>query len=215
MKYTFIGDVHGKYDRYKKIIKSCTDSIQVGDMGVGFRRYIGHDIGSPYPNPPYDHMVAGNHKFIRGNHDNPSTCRSHTQWIEDGHTETTDLGNKMMFVGGAFSIDRAWRNEGYDWWADEELTHAELYSMIDLYLEFKPDIMVTHDCPSSVADIIFADDMRYGKFNSRTGSALESMFANHKPKTWLFGHWHLSKNQTIDGTNFICLAELETLQLDI
>ena len=96
MKYTFIGDVHGKYDRYKKIMKSCTDSIQVGDMGVGFRQYIGHEIGKMYPNPPYDRMVEGNHKFIRGNHDNPATCRSHTQWIQDGYTETTDMTGGLM-----------------------------------------------------------------------------------------------------------------------
>jgi predicted phosphodiesterase len=215
MKYTFIGDVHGKYDRYKKIMSRCINSIQVGDMGVGFRRYIGHEIGSFFPNPPYDKMVEGNHKFIRGNHDNPGVCRNHSQWIPDGYTETTDLGNKIMFIGGAFSIDRDWRHEGYDWWADEELSQPELYSMMDLYMEFKPDIMVTHDCPSSVADNIFADDMRYGKFNSKTGSALASMFANHKPNKWIFGHWHKSKNEVIDGTNFICLAELETMKLDI
>ena len=32
-----IGDVHGKYDRYKSIIKQHKDTIAIGDMGIGFR----------------------------------------------------------------------------------------------------------------------------------------------------------------------------------
>ena len=37
----FIGDVHGKYGQYKKLIAEVDSSIQVGDMGVGFRRLGG------------------------------------------------------------------------------------------------------------------------------------------------------------------------------
>ena len=35
-KMRFIDDVHGKIDQYLKIIADCDESIQVGDMGVGF-----------------------------------------------------------------------------------------------------------------------------------------------------------------------------------
>ena len=36
----FIGDVHGKYNRYRDIIRDCENTIQVGDMGIGFRHPI-------------------------------------------------------------------------------------------------------------------------------------------------------------------------------
>ena len=217
MRRTFIGDVHGKYKQYKRIIEESEHpTIQLGDMGVGFKRNNPSDWHTTwYPNPPHKTMILDDHRFIRGNHDNPSVCRKHSQWIADGHTMTTDLGNKIMFIGGAFSIDRAYRNEGYDWWADEEMSYDELQTLIDEYIHFKPNIMVTHDCPSNIADIIFASDMRFGKFNTRTGSAFEAMFNNHQPDKWLFGHWHISKKQQIQNTNFICLSELETLTLDI
>jgi hypothetical protein len=50
-----IGDIHGKFSQYKRIIKDCQASIQVGDMGVGFRSW---PHGQPSANPPYDAMMG-------------------------------------------------------------------------------------------------------------------------------------------------------------
>ena len=206
----FIGDVHGKYDRYEKTIADGPPSIQVGDMEVGFRRW---PHGEPEADPPHHSMVAGHHRFIRGNHDNPAVCREHSQWIADGTFE-----NNMMFVGGANSIDREWRREGYDWWPDEELSATELRTMIALYIDRKPRIMVTHDCPEEVASIVLSRALISGPrkidLPSRTRFALQEMWAAHCPKFWLFGHYHMSFDQVLHGgrttgTRFICLAELE------
>jgi len=71
MQATFIGDVHGKYQQYKKLIRSSPSTIQVGDMGIGFRRW---PHGEFQTNPPYDLMVETNARFIRGNHDNPMSA---------------------------------------------------------------------------------------------------------------------------------------------
>lgn len=30
----YIGDVHGKWARYKNILKTCEESIQIGDMDI-------------------------------------------------------------------------------------------------------------------------------------------------------------------------------------
>jgi hypothetical protein len=110
-----IGDVHGGFRQYKRLIKGVPASIQVGDMGVGFMRIragIERSDGAGdvqyLANPPHYAMLPG-HRFIRGNHDNPGVCRRHSQWIPDGHVE-----GHTMFIGGALSIDRQWRVEGYD-----------------------------------------------------------------------------------------------------
>lgn len=205
----FIGDVHGKYNRYRTIIKDLPPTIQVGDMGVGFRDSHGEYLASP----PYDQMVAGNHRFIRGNHDNPCVCASHSQWIKDGHTE-----NSMMFVGGGVSIDREFRREGYSWWADEELSLTSLSEIVSDYCRIKPEIMVTHDCPEEIAQRILHKltvpsvklDPRH---SSRTRQAFSAMLTFHRPKLWVFGHWHISFDETIEGTRFVCLAELECRDL--
>jgi hypothetical protein len=206
---TFIGDVHGKFWKYGKLIKKRKDTIQVGDMGVGFFRAGGmgdHYEYAALQNPPHHAMMEGNHRFIRGNHDNLTVCAKHSQYIADGTIE-----NDMMFIGGAFSIDRAWRTEGLDWWADEELSYLELGDLITKFLEVKPRIMVTHECPDSITNLLM-NGMKLD-IPSRTRQAFDSMWVAHKPEYWIFGHWHKSFNQNIMGTQFVCLNELETFDL--
>ena len=204
----FIGDVHGKFGRYKTILKEATaqgiPTIQVGDMGIGFFS----PYGIPSENPPYDRMVEGNHRFIRGNHDNPAVCRRHSQYIPDLHLE-----NNVMFVGGALSIDRAFRNVNESWWEDEELSVNELNDAYDLYAQVKPRVMITHEFPEVITDHMF----NKGKIDdpSRTRQAFQSMWEQHKPEMWLAGHWHQHRDINIMGTRFICLAELQIADIDL
>lgn len=67
MKFFFIGDVHGKFNKYIDILKNnnYNISIQVGDFGIGFA-----DI-------EYPTELGSNNFFIRGNHDNPHVCKNH------------------------------------------------------------------------------------------------------------------------------------------
>lgn len=202
----FIGDVHGKYSQYKRILKGSPPSIQVGDMGVGFRRMSSGDF---YANPPHRYMSEGEHLFIRGNHDNPGECRKHSQWIEDG-----TYRDGMMFIGGAMSIDREWRVENFSWWADEELSMAELNELVDKYILLKPRVMVTHDCPEEVAtEVARASGVNKLDYPSRTRQAFQSMWSSHSPELWIFGHWHHSFDHVLNGTRFICLAELEWIDI--
>jgi Calcineurin-like phosphoesterase len=207
----FIGDVHGKYRRYRKIIKGCKRSIQLGDMGVGFIKHGGIRHGSFCANPPFDSMSKGENEFIRGNHDNPSVCKRHKFFIPDGTVK-----DNMMFVGGAVSIDRPWRIPYYSWWPDEEPSLTELNQIVDVYSVVKPEIMATHECPRYVAEILLRH-MQHRKFDdgSRCKQAFQSMFEMHKPKLWLFGHYHYSFDEVIEGTRFICLNELEYKDIDI
>jgi len=198
----YIGDVHGKFRKYKKIISTVSESIQVGDMGVGF---IDVTTDQPYANPPFDTMSKGNHRFIRGNHDSPKVCAEHRFCIKDGAYE-----NDTMFIGGGLSIDRAYRTENYTWWADEEISYAELLDIQNYYLEMKPKTMVTHDCPEIIADeVLGAHNLTKFHDPSRTRHGLQAMWEGHKPDLWIFGHWHYSLDIVRLGTRFICLAELE------
>jgi hypothetical protein len=207
----FIGDVHGKFDRYKRIIRTCSESIQVGDMGIGFRRTQGPRVGEFTQNPPHAVMVEHNARFIRGNHDNPGACKSQSQWISDGTVEGT-----TMFVGGASSIDREWRIEGYSWWPDEELSYHQLDRMVQQYIAIRPRTMVTHDCPEEVADAMLYH-LRREKADTKsvTRQAFQAMLSAHSPALWVFGHWHNSIDFTSNGTRFVCLAELEYRDFDI
>lgn len=202
-----IGDVHGKYRQYERIIAGVPASIQVGDMGIGFRSWPHGELSA---NPPYDKMVKHQARFIRGNHDNPGVCKKHSQYIPDGQVE-----DGVMLVGGALSIDQHLRQEGFSWWPEEELSIAELNELVDQYLRVRPRVMITHDAPREVGDQILGIlQVRgmgnpYGKLESRTSQAFQSMWSAHSPELWVFGHWHLSFDHILRGTRFVCLAELE------
>jgi len=200
-KMRFIGDVHGKIDQYLKIIADCDESIQVGDMGVGF---------VPLPETPFnDYNVE--HYFIRGNHDNLSEALYFGNYLVDSQY-WNEFGNIYMFVGGAESIDKHYRTEGVDWWRDEELSYAEFQEVINRYEQLKPNVMVTHDCPQSIVGYL-----KLSAINdvSATRQALQTMLDIHRPQLWVFGHWHKSLDITIDGTRFVCLNELEYKDIEL
>lgn len=206
----FIGDVHGHWAAYKRAIRDVPFSIQVGDMGVGFFRYR-HGGVAPTSNPPFDSMAKGRHLFIRGNHDNPQVCRRQRFWIPDG-----SMVDGVFCLGGAVSMDRAYRTEGMDWWADEELSAEELEHHVARYAGLKPDIVCTHECPDSIASTVMSA-YRIGRIDdgSRTRPALERMLQLHQPRLWVFGHWHRSIVVSRGRTTFRCLGELECIDVEL
>ncbi len=200
-----VGDVHGKFERYKTLIKNHQNTIQVGDMGLGFKNLHGDYV----TNPPYDLMVKQNARFIRGNHDNPIVCKNHKQWIPDGTIE----GN-VMFIGGAWSIDYALRTEGYSWWENEQCSQSKLGTFVDLAIQRKPSVIISHDCPMGIVPAMFLNHSKE-HIVTRTGQALESIRQLAPPKLWVFGHWHESRDVMVEGTRFVCLAELEAVDFDL
>ncbi len=202
----FIGDVHGRYDKYKAIIREYPNTIQVGDMGVGFRRWPHGELSTD--NPPHAEMVKANAQFIRGNHDNPAECRRHSQYIPDGKVH-----NDMMFIGGGYSVDWRARMEDFSWWKDEQLSQAEMNTIIDIYISAKPRLMVTHECPTTAALAI--PHSHHWDDRSRTEQFLQALWEIHKPKIWVHGHHHISVDHVINGTRFVCLAELEVKDIKI
>lgn len=202
MKTRFIGDIHGNVREYHNLIDNIPSgkSVQVGDFGMGF---ISKEDENFF-------FTNKNHGFIRGNHDDPAICKKHPCWIPDG-----TIKNDVMFVGGGWSIDWQYRIPGISWWEDEELTSEELYIMIDRYIESKPRVMVTHEAPAQVIQPLFPDEYKMAFAPSRTSRAFEAMFNNHQPEIWIFGHWHKNRNQIINGTRFICLAELTYIDLEV
>jgi len=221
MEKTFVGDVHGKWKSYRNLLDDIpSGSIQVGDMGWGFpdhntyvvnkedRENVPPGVSYPPERALHREMIEHSARYIRGNHDNPEMCKLHELCIDDGHTE-----DGMMFIGGAHSIDKDYRIPGYSWWEDEELSYRDLGEMIAKYEEYKPDVMVTHDIPDTVARHLFPFYSKNDPVNnSRTRSAFDTMFhqTDHKPKIWVFGHWHESVSINILGTDFYCLNELES-----
>jgi len=206
----FVGDIHGEFDRYEQMINKSGPNdifIQVGDFGIGFDKWEDHTASEIQRKNPFSY-------FIRGNHDDPVKCKQIPGYIHDG-----TFFRDMMFIGGAWSIDHAYRTLGIDWWPDEELSMKELNDLIDKYEQIMPEIMITHTCPAKFAqEFIINRDLAFQNgppAGSRTEEAFEIMFEIHQPKKWIFGHWHVSIDETVNDTNFRCLAPNEILTLKV
>lgn len=219
----FIGDVHGKITTYREILHNIgyqKKSLQLGDMGLGFPGVYLHAGGV---------MEKGNHMFIRGNHDNPQVCQRHPRYKGDyGY----DAEETLFYMSGGWSIDWEYRTPGKTWWSTEELSYESLNNAYNLYIQSKPRIVATHEPPKLIAiqmlgmqpgvhhpcpvdadlPIIKEEYQAYkhqlGYHMTRTGEALQRMFEEHQPEHWVFGHWHVTTDLTIAGTEFHCLGEL-------
>lgn len=202
----FVGDIHGKYRSYMDLIAGMDASVQIGDFGIGFAG-VCYEEKDRIIN---EHVAGSRHRFIRGNHDNPARCRQMHGYIADGTIE-----NDVMYIGGAWSIDRNTRCEGVDWWRDEELSYEELERLINIVEVTQPRVLITHDGPSSITYENFTKPRGWTHFKTRTGEAFEEMFQVCKPELHIFGHWHIDTDIIVDGTRFICLGELSHIDIDL
>lgn len=200
-------------------------SLQLGDMGVGFSESYGHKYsleGKSY-SPIYKN---NNHRWIRGNHDDPEISRNHPNYLGDyGYDEYTGI----FYVSGGLSIDLQSRIDYYKkygiitWWEDEELSVEDFEKVLELYEETRPDIMVSHECPSIIKPDALTNQEK--RFNiSLTENFLQNMFEIHQPNYWIFGHHHkwvykkmrktqfVGLNEAIDGPIKECYYEIPNLK---
>ena len=208
MKLLFIGDVHGRLEELNALCAQAKhvggawqgcQTIQVGDLGLGFP---GVDEGAL---PPLM-------QFLRGNHDNPSVARALPMYLGD-YGYYAEAG--AFFLSGAWSIDQGYRTEGVNWWRDEQLGLAQLQDAYDLYLEVKPRLVISHDCPPAIFEAM-PDSSKLSKRTilTRTTQAMALMLEEHRPELWVFGHHHQAWQGEVSGTRFRCLDELEGAVLD-
>jgi predicted phosphodiesterase len=218
-----VGDVHGKVDQFWELClnhwgdRPADQIIQLGD--VGFKTSYDKLI-KLYKS---SHKHRGKLTIVPGNHDDYSRyypvvnsaswkytggIKMHdwNSWAVNSGEELTDF----FSLRGANSIDKHFRTEGKDWFVTEELSYSQLGKAVDNYIHESPKVMFSHTCPSLVKKQLFG----YSE-SSRTEQALQVMFEKHQPEYWFFGHFHFHRDEVINGTRFICLAELQTYELDL
>lgn len=197
---TIIGDVHGKYDRYHKIIRQKEKypfTVQLGDFGFKY---------DTLDNVDYDH-----HIILGGNHDNYDICHNYPHFLSDYGYMVDFNGIDFFYYRGAYSIDRIYRTIGIDWWEKEQVGIEAFMKAREIYRSIKPNIMITHDCPEDIAQQMVPPGERV--YQNNTNWALQELLNIHQPKLWLFGHWHKSRTIQYGNTKFVCLDELETYDI--
>lgn len=208
-----LGDNHGAWSELLHLIeknkmRDCY-IISVGDLGVGF-------------NPGRDLIQYGliNKEFskkninffgIRGNHDDPSYFVGSNRIVMDNFELIEDYtiaeyGDKtIQFIGGAISIDRTGRTAGVSYWEDEGVVFNKDACK-------KIDILVTHTAPSwcfpqQFNEIVYGwarEDAYLLEDLTDERAAMDEIFKLCNPKLHVYGHFHSSCTERVNG----CVTKL-------
>ena len=218
-KVYIVGDNHGKYNVMFRFIeaydiKDCI-LIHVGDGGEGF---MSRDKQLEQFNQYNDYLKSKDIEYlsIRGNHSDPayfdgSVELSHFKLLKDYHTQTIN-DEKFLFVGGAISIDRKIRQEGFSYWADEPFVLDE--SKIE-----ECDVLITHSVPTWLGPTDkqpfyhwLKDDPTLWDECMQERHDHDALFELAKPKKSYAGHFHNHFSVDFNGCRARILAELEILE---
>ena len=205
----FLGDTHGAYENLFYIIKNKKIEncylIHVGDGGEGFlqkekqlRQF--EDLNNRFKSKNIEY------KSIRGNHSNPHYFQelnkislSNFELIED-YTVAEYGDKKIQFIGGAVSIDRTGRAPNVSYWENEGAIFEKEKCQ-------KVDILVTHTAPSWCFPQQF-NEMVYGWAREDAylledltdeRAVMDEIFKICKPSLHLYGHFHTSVTERING----------------
>ena len=205
----YIGDHHGDWKQLfwfanRVKLENCY-LVSVGDSGIGF---------APKPQQIND-INSLNDKFeklniefmsIRGNHDDPSyysgdtkIALSHFELIED-YTVMEHDSKLFQFIGGATSIDRTMRKEGVSYWSGEGLNFNEDKLQ-------KVDVLITHTAPSwcfpqRFNEMVYSwarEDAYLLEELTDERAVMDRIFSVCRPSLHLYGHFHSSRNEEING----------------
>lgn len=200
-KIIFIGDSHGNWASFHDIAQQARkrypdaqEIISVGDFGCypAQTEFINR-TGLPV------RFIDGNHEDHPAIRDGSYESRFEARWIPRGTLE-----DRVLFCGGADSIDREAQEKRGMWFAEEAVTLADVAACLDA-LETNPtrtaDLVVAHDMPEM-------GYIRNGMFVRKSGnspSRLTAIRACAQPAFWIHGHHHRLMIYRVDQTWFVGL----------
>ena len=222
-----VGDIHGN----PKIISNSKwvegKELTENDIVI----FLG-DFGLFWDNPPTKeeeywlqwlakkpYQVA----FIDGNHENfdliqqlpevekfggkvgvYKTKEGEIYHLKRGEVYTIN-NKKILTIGGALSIDKMYRSEGFSWWPQEYLSYKEennTFDNLDKH-NWKVDYVLTHTCPYDIIEH-FLDNPSSQKFDDKVSKFLLEIDNRLEFDEWHFGHFHndrIYERQYDDGKN--------------
>lgn len=197
-----MGDIHGFWEilyRLSKFLGPDDVVVQVGDFGVD----------KFFANPDYLKKLFEKIKykliFIDGNHEDFPTIG---MWNKDSLTEIAPNvfyaprglvmeleGYLVGFLGGAESVDKAWRTIGKDWFPEERIQQEDVDLLVKNANGRQLDILFTHTPPQFAIAANFPP-LRESDWNLPLGWIDESSWKVSKafwainPKKLYCGHMH-------------------------
>ena len=199
------GDTHGFMDRIevfdKKLIKGDI-CIVCGDFGYLFLdNDIEHRILDNIEKRPYTlAFVDGNHECFPVIYSYPKEIwnngfvhRIRKNIIHLCRGQVFEIEHKKIFTfGGGYSVYRALRREGYDWWPQEMPTDDE-FNEAERNLnahDRKVNYIITHAAPEDTMNLFHPEHAKEKPLNTYLEYLRETITYDH----WFMGHLHQDKD---------------------
>lgn len=203
MKFIALGDTHADATFTANVLKAAKELdihtvVQLGDFGFSFDKNQLASIGAWLDRDETNlfYWIDGNHdqhdyldgltathgkdKPIPHFHDRMLYCPRGSTWTIGGQT--------CMAMGGAYSIDKAYRVLGKSYWSQEMITQDD----VDRVKGKHVDIMFTHDAP--MTEYLEEWLRRFGykvDHNSADNRHLLTQVVNEvRPEHLFHGHYH-------------------------
>lgn len=195
-KLRIIGDIHGNYSLYKKLVNdpNIDYSIQLGDFGYNYQCLDSID--------PTRHFV------IYGNHEDHSERCKYPHFL--GNYGIKQIGTtRIFYLSGAYSIDRKTQEILGSWSPKEELSFEDLYRATLMYKDADPDILIAHEGPTEGIEALSLKGIQLEiefPIKSPTQQTLQKMIQLSRPDKVFFGHWHQTGTATVKGTEYTCIG---------
>lgn len=209
MKVLLAGDTHGnlphvRYVLDQALLAGVTTVMQVGDFGYW-----------PHMAPFHDRVdelaskVGVRWLWLDGNHENFDALEAAVDVIAAGPQQMgealwylprastwEEAGCRFMALGGAYSIDKAYRLEGVSWWAQELITAAQVDRALD---RGRVDVLLTHDAPEGVCPIV-SPDYKDDSISRGNRKAVSAVMEASQPQLLAHGHFHHRYSARVDRT---------------
>ena len=213
MKIYVIGDTHGSFGWLNEFIaKEKPDMIFVcGDFGV-WKMHNDMWYHECIRNPSTKiYFCDGNHEthtYLAGlvkEHGwrEPIEIQKDIYYCPRGSSITLEDGRRVLFFGGALSVDKHLRKAYKDWFPEELITKEECDRISD---GDKYDIVITHTCPHEFHDkMLGVCDNPWKSKPDVSEMYLSEIFQKVKPSLWYFGHWHTGAEFDYEGCKFYAM----------
>jgi len=117
-----------------------------------------------------------------------------TAYLKRGKVYTID-GIKFLVLGGALSVDRAFRRPNLSWWEKEYWTAQEKRDVLNL-LETDNvfDCVISHTGPRHINKMLFECLTSFNeKFNDEVAYLNNVIHSKIQFREWWCGHWHQNR----------------------
>lgn len=205
-KVMVVGDTHARFEILNRLISENRPKVVIvcGDFGYWI------PMSQFAPIRPQGSKIY----FCDGNHENHTflglllKAQSHAPIPIEIQDDVFYMprgsilglnGQRLLFMGGAESIDKAYRIRGYDWFPEESITENDINKVRE---GERFDTIISHTAPDFIIRSIG------GNLIGQSEKMLRRLYGRNKPKHWYFGHMHRICNKVTGGVHFHGLNEV-------